>query len=68
VDDEEMSEVPDTVTIVLIKLKTLRPDGFGQQFQLLVPEGFGQQTFRRLNYSGCKAVGLREYLAINLEC
>ena len=41
--------------------------GFGTQYQLIAPEGFGQQLLRRLVYSGCRAIGLKEYLAIRLE-
>ena len=35
---------------------------------LYVPEGYGLGIFRRLVYSGCKAIGEREHLKLMLEC
>jgi len=32
-----------------------------------VPEGYGLQVLRRFVYSGCKAIGIKELLAIHLE-
>ena len=32
-----------------------------------MPEGYGLQVLRRLSYSGCKVIALREYLSICLE-
>jgi len=34
----------------------------------MVPEGYGLGLLRRLVYSGCKAIGEREYLKLSLEC
>ena len=34
----------------------------------MVPPGYGLNVFRRLIYSGCKAIGHKEYLSIMLEC
>ena len=62
--DEENCE---PVTIMLIKLPNLTKSGFGTRYQLIVPEGFGQQVLRRLVYSGCRAIAIKEYLSINLE-
>ena len=35
---------------------------------MMVPPGYGIGIFRRLVYSGCKAIGHKEYLSIKLEC
>ena len=35
---------------------------------LIVPEGYGLGLLRRLVYSGCKAIGEREYLKLMMEC
>ena len=63
--DEQDSEY---VSILLVKCPNLTQNGFGTRYQLLVPEGYGQQVLRRMVYSGCRAIALKEYLAINLEC
>jgi hypothetical protein len=33
-----------------------------------VPEGYGLGIWRRMVYSGCKAIGEREYLKLSMEC
>ena len=63
VDDEGSSEV----TLILVKLPAMTASGFGTRFQLLVPPGYALSTFRRLVYSGCRAIALRENLSICLE-
>ena len=35
---------------------------------LLVPEGYALGLLRRFVYSGCKAIGEREYLKLMMEC
>lgn len=63
-DDKEQSNI---VTLILIRLPSICTNGFGTQYQLIAPEGFGQQVLRRLVYSGCKAIGIRELASIHFE-
>ena len=52
---------------MIIKHPCLTENGFGTRFQVLVPEGYGLNIMRRLVYSGCKAIGIKETQAIHLE-
>jgi len=68
-DDVEMEALTDESTsVVLVKHASLLSNGLGQAVTLIVPEGHGLGLMRRLVYSGCKAIGEREYLKLMLEC
>jgi hypothetical protein len=54
--------------VLIVKNPCLMPSGFGQSYTVMVPPGYGLNVFRRLIYSGCKAIGHKEYLSIMLEC
>lgn len=66
--DEDQKANEEVLTLILIKMPTLLQNGFGTQYQILIPEGFGIQTFRRLVYSGCRAIAVKEQMAIHMEC
>lgn len=71
--DEEMFEdlEPDSaeaVTVFVAKNAALLNNGLGMSYCIFVPEGYGMGLWRRLVYSGCKAIGEREYLKLMLEC
>lgn len=63
VDEEGGSQV----TLILVKLPAMTDSGFGTRFLLLVPPGYALSCFRRLVYSGCRAIALKEYLSICME-
>ena len=63
----EVEEENRSVTVILIKLPDMTANGYGTRFQLLVPQGYGLNVLRRFVYSGCKAIGIKEYLAIHME-
>lgn len=51
----------DYITVIVYKNNNGHNNGFGQSFNILIPEGYGLNIFRRLVYSGCKAIGYKEY-------
>lgn len=56
------------ISIIIVKVPTLDPStGYGTRYMVIVPEGFGQQVLRRFVYSGCRAIAIKEYLAICLH-
>ena len=61
-------EEADSVSVILVKHQSLLANGLGQAVTLYVPEGYGLGLLRRLVYSGCKAIGEREYLKLMMEC
>ncbi len=61
-------EEGETVTVIVVKNPDMMPNGFGQSYSVIVPTGYGLGIFRRLVYSGCKAIGHKEYLSLMLEC
>ena len=64
---EEKSEEKEYITILIFKSKEHSMNGFGSAFNIIIPEGYGVNLFRRLVYSGCKAIGHREFLSLKLE-
>jgi hypothetical protein len=72
-EDQEMFEdfvdgENDLVTIYIVKNPPLLSNGLGQSFCVIAPEGYGMDLWRRLIYSGCKAIGEREHLKLMMEC
>jgi hypothetical protein len=63
--DDEESEY---VTVIIWKNNEQLSNGFGCSFNIMVPSGYGLGIFRRLVYSGCKAIGHKEFLSLRLEC
>jgi glycine cleavage system aminomethyltransferase T len=63
--DEPASEI---VTIFIAKNPAPLANGLGQSFTVIAPEGYGMGIWRRLVYSGCKAIGEREYSKLMMEC
>ena len=63
-----MVDCDDLTSVMLVKHASLLQNGIGQAFTLYVPEGYGLALLRRLVYSGCKAIGEREYCKLMLEC
>ncbi|CDW89507.1 ribonucleases p mrp protein subunit pop1 containing protein [Stylonychia lemnae] len=65
--DETESETLDYTTVIIYKNQYQLSNNFGASFQILIPQGYGLNLLRRFVYSGCKPIGLKEYLAINME-
>lgn len=63
-----MQDVKELLTAFIIKNQQINNSGLGQAFTVIVPEGYGLSFLRRFVYSGCKAIGEREELALMLEC
>lgn len=59
---------PKWIKVLISRRRTLDPKtGFGTTYSLLAPGGYGLAILRRLQYSGCKAIALREWLSIHME-
>ena len=50
------------------KNASLLNNGLGQSYCIMVPEGYGLGIWRRMVYSGCKAIAEREHLKLMMEC
>jgi hypothetical protein len=67
-EKKSKGEEEGVVTVMIVKNQSLMPNNFGQSYSVIVPPGYGLGIFKRLVYSGCKAIGHKEFLSIMLEC
>ena len=62
-----MSDENEVVSIIVVKHQALTEKGFGLSYSIFSPLGYSLNLFRRLIYSGCKAIAIKELMAIHLE-
>eukprot|EP00347_Sterkiella_histriomuscorum_P019211 403342510 len=65
--DSNEADEKEYITVIVFKNKFHHQNNFGASFTILIPEGYGLNMLRRFVYSGCKPIGYKEFLAINLE-